>query len=198
MAESGNGAAIGTAVQDRDPDFGATHERRSRERPPSSVALEGDLAAFGAGEVLHWMNWAQATGKVGFSGPGESLELFLEGGRLLHARASGPGLRTGDVLLHRRQVSPEALATALAAQRDHGRRIGERLVADGASDPDAVRFAVEECVRRIVYRLLLWKEGRFRFEPDVYWESGALTVEMELEPLVLDGLRIADVVAAAV
>lgn len=159
------------------------------------VALEGDLARFGAGDVLQWMGWTQATGRVEFRRAGETIGLLLEGGRLVQARTNGRSVRTGDVLIHRGQVTPEGLAVALAAQRAHGGRLGERLIAAGTAHPEAVRRAVEECLARVVYRLLLWKEGTFRFDPEARVEHGTLPVELALEPLVLDGLRIADAVA---
>lgn len=160
-----------------------------------TVALEGDLARFGAGDVLQWMAWAQATGRLEFRRAGESIRLQLEGGRLVQGGTNGRSVRTGDVLIHRGQVSPEGLAIALSAQREYGGRLGERLVALGATSGEQVRRAVEECLSRIVFRLLLWKEGSFRFDPDARADRGALPVELDLEPLVLDGLRIADAVA---
>ena len=164
-------------------------------RVSHEVALEGDLARFGAGDVLQWMGWAQATGRVEFRRAGETIGLLLEGGRLVQARTNGRSVRTGDVLIHRGLVEPERLAVALSDQRQHGGRLGERLVADGAADSEAVRRAVQECLSRVVYRLLLWKEGSFRFDPDAHADGGSLPVELDLEPLILDGLRIADSVA---
>ncbi len=147
-------------------------------RVNAEVALEGDLARFGAGDVLQWMGWAQATGRLEFRRAGETIGLLLEGGRLVQARTNGRSVRTGDVLIHRGLLEPERLAVALSDQRQHGGRLGERLVADGAADSEAVRRAVQECLA------------------DAHADGGSLPVELDLEPLILDGLRIADSVAA--
>ncbi len=167
--------------------------------PPvtGAAALEGDLGRFGAAEVLHWLRWAQATGRAEFRRAAETIALVLEAGRLVEARSDGRSVRTGDVLVHRHQVTPQMLAVALSAQREQGGRIGERLIEDGAAEPGCVRQAVEECARRVVYRLLLWREGRFRFVPGARWSGGSLPVEMDLEQLVLDGLRVSDALPAA-
>jgi len=51
---------------------------------------------------------------------------------------------------------------------------------------------VREIVKRIVYGALLWREGRFTFFSGEVARGEDVKLEMELDRLILDGLRFAD------
>jgi hypothetical protein len=156
-------------------------------------ALEGDLAHFFPSEVLQLLQLAQATGRLEFSRPGETAELFIERGRPALARTSGAAVRTGQILVHRGAIGAEALERALEAQRANpGSRIGAVLVAAGAATSEQVQGAVSEALRRVIYGLLLWREGRFRFRPGERAGSEDMRLDLDLDRLILEGLRQAD------
>jgi hypothetical protein len=155
--------------------------------------LTGDLAIFYPAEVLQFLRLARATGRLDLEREHEHVEVYVEDGRPMFARASGPSVRTGDILLHRGEVSREALEHALASQAEApGRRVGEILASSGAVDPEGVRRAVLEVQRRIVYRVLLWQEGAFTFEARERAAGEDIAIDLDLERLILEGLRLAD------
>lgn len=156
-------------------------------------ALQGELVHFFPSEVLQLLQLAQATGRLELERPGEQAELYVERGRPVFARTSGAAVRTGQILVHRGVVSSEALERALAEQRVRpGPRIGALLVAAGAATPEQVRSAVNEALRRVVYGLLLWREGSFRFRPGEQSGSEDVKLDLDLDRLILEGLRQAD------
>jgi hypothetical protein len=157
------------------------------------AALEGDLAHFFPTEVLQLLQLAQATGRLELMREGQRVDLFLERGRPVFARTSGLAVRAGEVLVHRGHVRPDALERALAHQRADGRRrIGELLVEAGEADPLQVRDAVHEVLRRIVYGLVLWRDGSFRFVPGEGGIGEDIQIDLDLDRLILEGLRLAD------
>jgi hypothetical protein len=102
-------------------------------------------------------------------------------------------VRTGEILVHRGHVSREALAAALEAQRrEPGQRIGQVLRSAGAAAADQVTQAVHDGLRRILYGVLLWREGRFRFLAGERVEGNDLPLDLDLDRLILEGLRLAD------
>ena len=162
------------------------------------AALTGDLAHFFPSEVLQLLQLAQATGRLEILRGAERVELFLERGRPVFARTSGLRVRVGEVLLHRQQVTPETLAATLERQRAApGRRIGSLLVETGVVSQEQVREAVHEVLRRIVYGVLLWREGAFRFVPTPPTVGEDIQVDLDLDRLILEGLRLADQARAA-
>jgi glycine/D-amino acid oxidase-like deaminating enzyme len=156
-------------------------------------ALQGDLAHFFPSEVLQLLQLAQATGRLELERGGERAELFVERGRPVFARTSGGVVKAGQILVHRGAVSSEALERALAEQRARpGQRLGAILVASGTATPEQIQSAVSEALRRIVYGLLLWREGTFRFRPGDQVGSEDVKLDLDLDRLILEGLRQAD------
>lgn len=159
----------------------------------STHALEGELRHFLPSEVFQLLHLAQATGRLEFARGTENAELFFERGRPVFARTSGQSVKVGQILVHRGEVSAEALELALAVQKDRpGERVGSMLVQSGAVTPEQVQRAVGEVVRRILYGMLLWRDGRFRFHPSDRAAGEDITLDVDLDRLILEGLRIAD------
>jgi hypothetical protein len=176
----------------------------------SQAALKGDLGRFQPAEVLQFLRLAQATGRLelsrlatgaaGREDAEETVDVFFVGGRPVFARTSGQSVRTGEILVHRGHATHEAVVGALEAQRrGAGKRIGEMLAERNAVAPALVVQAVHECVRRILYGMLLWGEGRFRFFADERAQDGdlPLDLDLDLDRLILEGLRLADQARAA-
>ncbi len=177
----------------------------------SAPALEGDLAHFVPSEVLQLVQLAQATGRLEFERgerapePGEPtgqpaprrdverVDLYVDRGRPVFARTTGFAVRVGEVLAHRGLVSAEVVSRALARQGvTPGRRLGALLVEAGAVSAEQVTGAVHEVLRRIVYGVLLWRAGRFRFVPGDAGIGEDIQIDLDLDRLILEGLRAAD------
>lgn len=156
-------------------------------------ALGGDLGQFFPSEVLQLLQLAQATGRLELERPGELAEVFVERGRPVFARTSGGSVKAGEMLVHRGAITQEILDLALAMQKQApGERVGALLVASGAASRDQVQHALQEIVRRIVYGLLLWRDGRFRFVPGERVANEDVRLDLDLDRLILEGLRQAD------
>ena len=159
----------------------------------SAEALHGDLGRFFLSEVLQLLQLARATGRLELERDGERAEVLIERGRPVFARATGSRVRTGDVLVHRGAISEATLEAALERQRaGPEKRLGALLVAAGAAQADQVRAAVHDAMRRTVYGLMLWREGSFRFVPGGAPEREDIRLDLDLDRLILEGLRQAD------
>ena len=164
----------------------------SDSEPGERESLRGELSAFFPAEVLQLLQLAQATGRLELDRRGERVVLLIENGRPVFARTNATRVRVGEMLLHRGAVSRDALELALAMQGEHpGRRLGEMLVACGATERAQLETAVREVVKRIVYGVLLWRDGSFRFVPGPVTDED-VKLEVELDRLILEGLRHAD------
>ncbi len=168
-------------------------------RELTGPALEGDLEHFHPPELLQLMQLSQATGVLLLERERERAVLFFERGRPVFARTDGGSVRVGQVLVHHGAITQEDLEMALEEQRaassEHGQegwRLGLVLVSLGKVTVGEVQDAVREVLRRIVYGLLLWRRGRFRFQPGERAEGEDVQLDLDLDRLILEGLRIAD------
>lgn len=159
----------------------------------SQPALEGDLASFFPSEVLQLLQLAQSTGRLELERGEERVVLHHERGRPVFARTSGLAVRAGEVLLHRGVIGADTLARALERQRrEPSRRLGHLLIEQGDATATDVRDAVHEVLRRIVYGVLMWRTGRFRFVPGPEAVGEDIQIDLDLDRLILEGLRLAD------
>jgi len=161
--------------------------------PVRPIALEGDLAHFFPSEVLQLLQLAQAAGRLEFTRDSERVDLWYERGRPVFARTSGLSVRAGELLQHKGVVTAQGLGRALERQRgEPHRRVGELLVDQGDASREQVTDAVREVLRRIVYNVILWRDGRFRFVPGDMAEGEDILLDLDLDRLILEGLRLAD------
>lgn len=155
--------------------------------------LEGDLRAFPPADVFQFIRFASVTGRLELEHRGERAEIHFEHGRANGASTSGRAVRTGEVLVHHGATSEAALARAL--ERQHARpdqRIGALLVEDGAASESQVRRAVDEVIRRILYAVTSWREGRFAFFADATVRRDAIHLDLEIDRVILDALSQVD------
>jgi hypothetical protein len=109
------------------------------------------------------------------------------------ARTEGQSVRVGQVLVHRGWLSPEGLELALAMQQDRpGQRLGSMLLASGMITTEQLQEAVRDVLRRILYGVLMWRDGRFRFLPDEHPDREDIRLDLELDRLILEGLKLGD------
>jgi len=47
-------------------------------------------------------------------------------------------------------------------------------------------------LKRIVYGILLWRHGRFRFHPGERVDQEDIRLDFDLDRMILEGLRLAD------
>ena len=158
-----------------------------------TTALEGDLEHFFPGEVLQFLQLSQAHGRLEIERGSERAEIYFERGRPVFARTSAPSVKAGEILVHRGVLKPETIEQVLARQQDRpGQRVGQMLIAAGAITPADLAEAVQDVLRRIVYGVLLWRQGRFRFHPGERAENEDIRLDFDLDRMILEGLRLAD------
>jgi hypothetical protein len=159
----------------------------------AAPVLEGDLGTFFPTEVLQLLSLSQANGRLELARGHERAEVFFERGRPVFARTEGQAVRIGQVLVHRGWLTRETLELALAMQQDApGQRIGAMLLANGLITPEQLQEAVRDVLRRILYGLLLWRDGRFRFFANERHGAEDIELDLDLDRLILEGLKQAD------
>jgi hypothetical protein len=155
------------------------------------LTLSGTLDQFMPIQVLRLLQSTGATGCLKFVRPGERAEIFLLEGRSAVARTTGLHLRVGDVLAHSGLIRLEAADLAAAFQQDApGKRLGQMLVESGAIKPERLTEAVLEVQKRIICRILMWREGTFSFHLGIRPADEDIALDLDLDRLIIEALRI--------
>lgn len=154
------------------------------------LTLSGSLDQFMPIQVLRLISSTGATGCLTIVHGTEFAKIFIIEGRSAIATTSGLHVRIGEVLVHGGLIRPEAAELAVASQQSFpGMRIGQMLVESGALKAERLEWAVLEVQKRILCRILLWREGKFSFDLGERAEDEEFALDLDLDRLVIEALR---------
>ncbi len=152
--------------------------------------LSGDLAAISIAEILQLLEAQRKTGALGLSQGKVRVTLHLSEGNLDFAEQKG--LPT-EFLLGRYLVDTQALKRAdleryITIARNAEQRLGDFLVTEDIISADTLSSALRQQTAELVYEVVRWRKGRFRFT-----QGSAVLRDEDRAPAQL-GLRTAGLV----
>jgi hypothetical protein len=156
-------------------------------------ALEGDLACFEVPDLLTFLHQGQRSGVLSMERPDQETKLYLREGNPVYAASTRDDLRLGALLVRHGKVSQEIVDEALLHQTTRGPRLGRLLVATGQITEAELASFLKVQVSEVVFETFGWATGSFTFWERIPPPATAVTLEMEIENLLLEGIRRVDV-----
>jgi hypothetical protein len=156
-------------------------------------ALEGDLACFEVPDLLTFLHQGQRSGVLSMERPDQETKLYLRAGNPVFAATTRDDLRLGALLVRHGRVSQEIIDEALLHQTARGPRLGRLLVVTGQITEAELASFLKVQVSEVVFETFGWATGSFTFWERIPPPSTAVTLEMEIENLLLEGIRRVDV-----
>jgi hypothetical protein len=153
--------------------------------------LKGQISELPVPDVLQHLRLSQATGILTLVAGGARKALYLKDGRVVFASSNLPNDRLGEILLREGKITVEEYEASIKAITK-GKRQGKVLVEMGALSPKDLWEGVQFQVKEIVYTVFQWDEGQFHFEESTLPEKERITVDLDIQDLVLAGLRRVD------
>jgi hypothetical protein len=150
--------------------------------------LEGKLSVFEPISVLQLLDYSRSTGELSLDIGKNSARVYFDRGRVIFAEISNREQKLGQFLVTHNLVKQDAVDRVLAKKR-RGRRLGELLLEDGAISERELRVAVEEQIKEVVYEVVRWKRGSFRFDAGKKPASQDIFIDIPLDNLMLEGLK---------
>ena len=150
--------------------------------------LRGNLAIFGPISVLQLINLEQTSGELTFENSGNTAHIYFERGSVTYAEIADRRMKLGEFLLSRGLITRDDLDRGLDAQGLR-RRLGAVLVEMGALDQATLGNAIEEQIKEVVYEVVRWRAGRFRFTNGRRPKSQDVFIDIPLDYLILEGLK---------
>jgi hypothetical protein len=117
--------------------------------------------------------------------------VLFKNGRVVGANIRSNPHRIGDLLVKKGRAQEADINRALAAQRDAGgqRRLGDFLVDFGVITAKELEREVKEQIETVIFELLSWREGFFRFEDGGTPEHEGSIASISTESLLMEGAR---------
>jgi hypothetical protein len=155
--------------------------------------LEGDLARFDAPDLLNLLSVARHTGVLVLERKDQETKVFVRTGRPVFACSTHEDLRFGNLLVRLGRIKRETLEPALERRRTGRRRLGQVLVADEVLSQGDLASLLKVQVSEVIFDSFTWPDGVFTFWDRVPPPPTAVTLEMDLQNLLLEGVRRLDV-----
>ncbi len=132
------------------------------------MAIEGPLRELGIHDVFQLLDLSRKTGVLRVVSELRDNEgvVAFHAGRIAYASIRSNPHPIGEMLLKAGKITEAELTAAYARQKEHGdrRRIGEILIDSGALTERDIEQFVRRQAEAVVFELMSWREGHFRFE----------------------------------
>lgn len=156
------------------------------------MELEGRLnPALSLPEVLQFLSMGKMTGVLTVVSGANTVTLSVHQGRLVNSSSLGRSRRLGQLLVNRGVISRARLEEALDYQRRQKPPplLGQVLMDRGTITQEQLRQAIRLQMEEEMWDLFSLAEGSFKFEHGTESSIGDLLVELDIEPLILEGTR---------
>ena len=155
------------------------------------MAIEGPLRELGIHDVFQLLDLSRKTGALAVTSELRDNEgtVHFQNGKVVAAAIKSNPHRIGDLLMRSGRVTAAQVAAASAAQKERtdGRRLGEILLDMGAITQRELEQQVRLQIEAVIFELLSWREGFFRFEEGPM--QGDPMVQISTEALLMEGAR---------
>jgi hypothetical protein len=151
--------------------------------------LEGDLSRFDVPDLLSFLKVGRRTGVLALERREQESKLYFRGGDPVFAVSTRDELRLGRLLVRQGRVAAEGVENALERQRVGGGRLGQALLAARAIDEGELAAMLKVQISEVIFDAFAWPEGTFTFWDRVPPPAPAVTLEMDLQNLLIEGVR---------
>ena len=150
--------------------------------------LEGDLTKIEVPDLLTFLNMGHRTGVLALERPEQETKLFFREGRPVYSTSTRDDLRLGSILVRMGKVQPDVLEKVLTGPKKSG-RIGHALLAHNVLSEAELASFLKVQVSEVIFDTFAWREGVFSFWDGVPPPATAVTLDMELQNLLMEGVR---------
>jgi tetratricopeptide (TPR) repeat protein len=151
--------------------------------------IQGALAEGALPSLLRDLYVGRKTGYLYFSRPGHNCSVLFRGGHIVHASTDFAEDWLGEVLVRREFVTREQFQQAAAEAESQKKRLGQVLTERGVLTVDRLEEGMALQVRQILYRVLSWTDGTYRFEPLVSIQTKEATLKVSTGDMILEAVH---------
>jgi hypothetical protein len=138
--------------------------------------------------VLTFLNVGRHTGVLLLERPEQETKVFFREGAPVYASSTRDTLRLGCLLVRLGKMTESQLERALA-RLGSGHRIGQVLLKEKLLTEEELASVLKVQVSEVVFDTFEWDKGLFTFYDDVPPPATAVTLEMDLQNLIMEGVR---------
>ncbi len=156
-----------------------------------NLDLQGNIQKFTLPEIFQLIAAGRKSGTLGIQRDESIVMVYFKNGDIIYGYGPRQTFHLGQLLRERGKITVEQLDDAVQSQAlsDNTLRLGEILIHKGFIDRADLEKVVEEQVMNLLYSLLSWQNGSFKFYEDQFPTEEEITVSLSVENVILEGLR---------
>lgn len=151
--------------------------------------LEGNLGSFEVPDLLTFLNMARRTGVLVMEHPEQETKIFFRDGTPIFAASTKEELRIGNMLLRQGKIDVPTLERILVQHKGVNLRVGQVLLMENILRPDELASFLKVQVSEVIFDTFDWRRGLFSFFDKVPPPETAVTLEMDIQNLIMEGVR---------
>jgi len=153
--------------------------------------LQGNIERFTLPEVLQLIASSRKSGTLGIQQDDSIVMVYFKDGNVIYGYGPRQTFHLGQLLKEQNIISASQLEEAIGiqAKAENSRRLGEILVSRRFIDRADLEMVVKKQIEELLYSLLGWRAGSFKFYENQYPTDEEITVNLSVENVILEGLR---------
>ena len=160
---------------------------QSPDPPPMEKILEGNLACFEVPDLLTFLNLGRRTGALVMERPDYETKIYLREGRPVFATSTAEQLRFGALLVKMGKVS-EGTMEGIAGKLG-GARVGQALLHEKILSEEELAILLKVQISEVIFDTFEWHDGAFTFYDKIPPPATAVTLDMDVQNLIIEGVR---------
>ncbi len=158
------------------------------------MALEGLLGEFGLADILQLIYFQKKTGVLNIESKIDKVKIFFVNGNIttLESQRKLESNRLGRILIKKGLLWQTDLDSVMKIQKDEGVRLGNILVREGLVPKEVLMEVIQGQITESISQIISWKQGKYGFVPREVPIDKELSISLDTQHLLMDGLRVVD------
>jgi len=153
--------------------------------------LQGSIERFTLPEILQLVASGRKSGTLGIQKDESIVMIYFDQGDVIYGYGPRQTCHLGRLLTEKGVITTDQLSKAVSVQAksENSRRLGEILIARKYIDRIDLEKVVKDQVRELLYSIMTWQSGTFKFYENQHPTDEEITVRISVENVILEGLR---------
>ncbi len=153
--------------------------------------LQGSVENFSLPEILQLVATTRKTGTLAIQNQNAIVMVYFKDGHITYAYGPQQTYHIGQLLKELEVLTAQQLEDAVKIQTESetSARLGEILIDQNFISRSDLEAAVKTQIEELLYSLLSWQTGSFKFYEDQLPTEEEITVRLSVENVILEGLR---------
>ncbi|MBU8934112.1 MAG: DUF4388 domain-containing protein [candidate division Zixibacteria bacterium] len=153
--------------------------------------LQGSIERFTLPEILQLIASGRKSGTLGIQKDDSIVMVYFKEGEIFYGYGPRQTFHLGQLLKDRGALKADQLdeAIKLQAKGENSKRLGEILISQQFIDRADLESVVKKQVEELLYSLLSWQDGSFKFYEGQFPTEEEIQVKLSVENVILEGLR---------